>query len=194
MSITSASHPFLPDTFVADLQAQARRLSAAGKARDRRQWRFGEMVNSAWDIIPNDVKEEIPLGVFYAECSRIINASVPFPLVSASGETLRRWCEIAARFAGTPGIEAMREALSFEHFRQSVILANNGKVSVPVYALAEAIRLGLDSEDMRTHFDPPTPPDYHQRAIGWLDCLETYEWNGNKAAALPHVRALRELI
>lgn len=191
------SQTFLPPAAVDDLRRQATRLDAANHARDRREWRFGESVNRIWDELDADVKAEISREVFFVECSRYINAALIFPIVAESGETLRRWCEIAARFRDTPGIEAMREALSFDHFRQAVTLANKGKVSVPVYALAVAIEQRYTADEMRQHFDPAETPDWYARATGWLDSLETYAAqyaNGNAQQIAAHVTAIRELL
>lgn len=169
---------FLPPEFVAELQTQARRFAMLEKAKSRREWKFGETVNRAWCELCQDVKAEVSKEQFYVECSYHINSVCEFPLVSASGETLRRWCEVAASFAEVPGIEIMRETLSFDHFRQARILAGKGKVSVPVYALAVAASEGYTAEEMRTHFDPPQALDEFSRVTGWIDSLQTarFEW------------------
>ncbi|RPJ29426.1 MAG: hypothetical protein EHM33_00845 [Chloroflexi bacterium] len=187
-------HPFIPPAAVDNLRRQASRLAALGHAKDRREWKFGELVNKTWDNLPEDVTAEVSREMFFVECSRLINEQADFPIVSASGETLRRWCEVVAAFENMPGIEIMREHLSFEHFRLARVLANKGKVSVPAYALAVAAEQRYTADEMRQHFDPPEPPDEYARATGHLEWMETFDWNGKKAQALPHVRALRELL
>jgi hypothetical protein len=77
-----------------------------------------------------------------------------------------------------PGLETIRETLSFDHFRRARILANKGKVVVPAYALAVAATQKYTAEEMTTHFDPPQAPNEYERITGWLDGLQAarFEW------------------
>jgi hypothetical protein len=173
-----SQNSFLPSAFVAELQTQARRYATLEKIKSRREWKFGELVNCQWDRLDADVKAEISREMFYVECSRLINDVADFPIVSASGETLRRWCEVAAAYQNMPGLEIIREQLSFDHFRRARILANKGKVIVPSYALAVAATQGYTAEEMATHFDPPQAPNEFERVTGWIDSLQAarFEW------------------
>lgn len=174
----SPSESFLPPEFVAQLQTQARRYMALEKLKSRREWYFGELANCQWDRLSDDVKAEVTKDQFYAECSYLINVVSDFPIVSASGETLKRWCEVAASYRDMPGLEIIREKLSFDHFRRARILANKGKVSVPAYALAVAATQQYTAEEMTQHFDPPQAPNEYERITGWLDGLQAarFEW------------------
>jgi hypothetical protein len=189
---------FLSPGFVDVLQAQARRYAALEKLRSRRQWFFGNLINGQWNCLPADVQEEVTRQGFYLECSYWINAAVEFPIVAASGETLRRWCEIAAAYENMPGVEIMREHLSFDHFRRARQLASKGKVSVPAFALATAAAEQLTAEEMTTRFDPPQAPDDYSRAVGWIDGLETsrFEWlpADKREQAYALLRQLREIL
>src|SRR5687768_16639437 len=90
---------FLPPEFVTELQTQARRYAALEKLKSRREWKFGELVNCQWDRLDPDMKTEITKDLFYMACSYHINEVCDFPIISASGETLRRWCEVAQSYA-----------------------------------------------------------------------------------------------
>lgn len=169
---------FLPPGFVTELQTQAREYAALEQVKSRREWAFGESVNCMWERLAPEIKAEISKDMFYVECSHHINASVEFPIVSASGETLRRWCEVAAAYRDMPGVELIRESLSFDHFRRARALANKGKVSVPAYALAVAVTHKYTAEEMSHHFDPPQAPNEYERVTGWLDGLQAtrFSW------------------
>jgi hypothetical protein len=197
MDASTVKHPFIPPAAVADLRRQASRLAALGHAKDRREWRFGWTVNDIWDSLPEDVQAEVSREMFFVECSRLINEAVRFPLVTETGETVRVWASVEKEFRDVAGLELMQERLSFDHFRVARSLYLHKKVSVPVYALAKAIEQEWTADDMKRHFDPPEPPDMFQRAVGWLDLLETYASqyaNGKAAQIAVHVRAIRELL
>lgn len=164
--------------FVAELQTQARRYAALEKLKSRREWYFGELVNCEWEHLNLEIREEVSKDRFYAECSYWINEASGFPIVTTSGETLRRWCEVAASYQQMPGLDLLREVLSFDHFTKARRLANKGKVSVPAFALAKAVEQGYTAEEMVTHFDPPQAPNEYERVTGWLDGLSTarFEW------------------
>lgn len=189
---------FLPAEFVDDLQTQARRYAVIERVKSRREWKFGELVNCQWEDLDPDVKAEITKDAYYMACSYYINAAVSFPIVSASGETLRRWCEVAAAYADMPALELIREQLSFDHFRRARILANKGKVSVPSYALATAIAQGYTAEEMARHFDPPEAPDEFSRVTGWLDSMESarFEWlaRDKRERLVSLLREIRKLL
>lgn len=172
------SPAFLPPEFVTTLQTQARRYAALEKLKSRREWFFGELVNCEWERLESDVKAEFTKDRFYMLCSHLINEVTDFPIVAESGETLKRWCEVVASFQHMPGLEIIREKLSFDHFRRARILANKGKVSVPSYALAVAATQGYTAEEMTTHFDPPEAPNEYEMVIGRLDWLQSarFEW------------------
>jgi hypothetical protein len=189
---------FLPLAFVDNLQRQARRYAVLEKLKSRREWFFGDLINCQWEKLNDEIKDEVTREGYYVECSYWINAAVGFPIVGASGETLRRWCEVAESFKNVPGIESMKDHLSFDHFRRARVLANKGKVSVPVYALAVAAAEGYTAEEMSRHFDPPASPDEFSRATGWLEGLESakFEWLPRDKREQAHslIRQLRQLL
>lgn len=167
----------LPPEFVEKLQAQARRYQALQKLTSRREWYFGELVNCAWETLPDDIKAELTHEHYYMECSRVINEACEFPIVTHTGETLRRWCEIAASYQNMPALEEIREVLSFDHFVKARRLVNRQKIAVPSLALATAIEQEYTADEMVQHFDPPQPPNEYERVTGWLDSLQAARWS-----------------
>lgn len=179
----SLSHSsFLDPSFVDRLRSEARKYGYLNKAKDRKQWQFAALVCSEWERIKDrrEIAGEVSKYDYYAEVSYWINAALGFPLVAASGETLRRWCEVYETYKDMPGFEAMRRTLSFNHFERAKWLANNSEnVSVPAFALATAVAMNLTAEEMVKHFNGEhNGVDSFTRALGWLDSLQAvkFDW------------------
>lgn len=188
---------FLSPEFVASLQQDAREYRAVEQDKSRKEWHFGRMVNDEWDALDADRKAELNKERFYHLCSQYMNAAVDFPIVGASGETLRRWCELELSYRNMPAFEAMSEALSFDHFRKARMLSNKGKVSVPAYALATAISEKLTADEMAYKFDPPQAPNEWERITGYIDSLQAMKLeflNGSKAEFIQLVSRLRQIV
>lgn len=174
-----SQHPtFLSVAFVERLQTEARKMGLIEKAKSKKEWLFGELINAEWETLPDEVKQEITREAYWQECSYWINDCMPFPLVSASGETLRRWCEVTKTFENMPALYAFRDVLSFDHFRQARALYNREKVPSPDKALADAYVNTWTADEMVRHFDPPQTPDEYTRATGWLASFQAckFEW------------------
>ena len=164
------------------------------KATTLRQFAIGDKINRLWQT--NDYSVELRRADFLQECSRAINSGVEFPVLSESGETLRRWCDVAKVYENVPGVEAFKESLSFDHFQRARKLANEGHVPAPDLALAKALQLGMTADEMELHFNPEplTPPHEYDRAVGWFDSLQAlrFEWVKDTSARAEIVRHLAE--
>lgn len=156
--------------FVDKLQAEARKLSIMQNVTCKKQWCIGDMVNDEWRQYDGEITKE----QFYEECSRAINHGLPFPICSASGQTLRRWCEVTESYAKLPALDAFKEALSFDHFFQARRMANDEKYSLPApdIALAQAVQNKWTVSEMVFHFSPKEPVHEYDKAISWLDSLQ----------------------
>lgn len=194
---------FLDAAFLTRLRTEARKYGYLKKAKDRKQWQFAALVCAEWERIKDmqEIKGEVTKVDYYSECSYWINAALSFPLVSTSGETLRRWCEVYETYKGMPGFEQMKRVLSFNHFERAKWLANNSeRVSVPAYALATAISLQLTADEMVKHFNGDhNGVDAFTKTMGWLDSLQAvkFDWLAREerqqvVGLLASVRAILE--
>ncbi len=143
----------LPDKAVNQLRRGGVRYAKHMRAISKRAWYFGLRVNFIWSSLPVDITTEIRLSDFYAECSQWINRDLSFPVCASSGETLRRWCEVAAHYETFPEVVLWREVLSFEHFRIAKSLGADPTNNVTsTEALAFAIHHELTADQMREAF------------------------------------------
>lgn len=193
---------FLDSAFVAQLRNEARKYGYLSKLKTRKQWQFAALVCLEWERIKNrdEIKDEISKYDYYSECSYWINAALPFPLVAASGETLRRWCEIYETYKNMIGFEQMKPLLSFNHFERAKWLANHSeRVSVPALALATAISLRLTADEMVKHFNGNHNGVHpFEKAIGALDVLQAvkYEWltRDDRETVIRDLSEVREIL
>jgi len=194
---------FLTDEQVRTIQKEARKLSLIEKARSKKQMYFGRLANQIWDEIKEkpEIKGEIYKSDLYVEMSYWINEGQEFPLVGASGETLRRWSETAAQFANVPAIEEIEKVLSFDHFFRARKLYNAGLVEAPVLPLAIAIEENLIAEEMTIRFtDPPEiePAKLELRKLYpewcWVTSYQLLSLNGNRQQAEYHLNEYVKLV
>jgi len=187
--------------FSCQLQQESRKYNLIQKAKSKKEWHFGNLVNVEWESAGDDMKTEISKDQFYAECSRVMNAELPFPIVTDSGQTLRRWCNVAESYANMPGLEAFQEALSFDHFFHARRMANDPAIplSIPVLVLAEAVKNKWVVKEMIQHYAPPELVHDYDKALGWLDSLQAIklDWIKNKTEreeAQMHLSAYRQIV
>jgi hypothetical protein len=111
---------------------------------------------------------------FLAAVSFQANQELNRTRFSASGETLRRWCEVYACYSNikVEHLPVVKES-SFEHLRIAKSLAYNEKVSSPLLALAEAVKNKWTADEMRLHYDPPGQVTIYEKFTGWLESLWT---------------------
>ena len=188
---------FLDDETIVTIQKEARKYRIIEKARSKKQFFFGRLANEIWVQIKDrpDIRGEIYKDDLYVEMSYWINEGQDFPLVGASGETLRRWAETAAQFENVPAVKELEEALSFDHFFRARKLYNAGLVEAPVYPLAIAVKEGLIAEEMTNRFtDPPEiePEKLELRMQfpewAWLAAYKLLSLNGEREQAEFHLR------
>ena len=75
---------------------------------------------------------------------------MPFPICGESGETLRRWCEVAAHYETFPNVTVWRGVLSFEHFRIAKSIGADPTNNITsAEALALAVENTWTAEQMR---------------------------------------------
>jgi hypothetical protein len=187
--------------FAGRLQIEARKYGLIASAKSKKQWLVGDMINAEWKRNP-DFAAEITREEFYIECSRVMNSGMSFPVVGESGQTLRRWCEVAESFANMPALEEFKEVLSFDHFFQARRMANKPEIyhlSTPALALAEAVIRKWDSAEMVYHFSPKEPVHEYDKTIGWLDSLQAIklEWiksKDDREKAIYHLSEFRRIV
>ena len=159
--------------FVKTLQSEGRKLYVMQNVTCKKQWLLADAVNAEWER--NGYEGEITKEDFYSECSRAINHGLPFPICAASGQTLRRWCEVTESYAKLPALEEFKEILSFDHFFQARRMANDDKYELPSpdIALAKAVQHKWTASEMVFHFSPKEPPHEYDKVIGLLDSLQS---------------------
>ena len=188
---------FLPAVAVMRLKQEARKYKLIERAKSKKEWAIGGMVNVMWSELPLDVTDEISKDQFYEECSYWLNCQFEIPIVGASGETLRRWCELSVSYAD-PIFDPLKQVLSTDHFRKARItsgkLEQQGKVIAPAYMLATAASNKMTADEMMHLFNPPVQPTDYDRVVGWVDSLQTmkFDWLP-KARRAAVVRLLQEI-
>jgi len=194
---------FLDEQTIVTIQKEAQKYRLIEKARSKKQFYFGRLANEIWEQIKDrdDIRGEIYKDDLYVEMSYWINEGQDFPLVGASGETLRRWAETAAQFENVPEINEIEEALSFDHFFRARKLYNAGLVEAPVYPLAIAIKEQLIAEEMTKRFtDPPEiePAKLELRQQYpewcWIAAYKLLSLNGERELAEYHLREYIRLV
>jgi hypothetical protein len=192
----------LPDETVLKLQTEGRKYAALSKLKERKEWYFGNFINRLWETLPDDMREEIRLIDFYAECSAAINSGVRFPVVGTSGETLRRWCEVARHYQKFPNLDTVKRVLSFDHFRVARSLALDETNNI---ASIDALKLAVEHEwtadEMRTQLATRTNADPQILEIrsmfpAWIGKIADplARMNGNKAQAQYHLTEYVKLV
>ena len=165
----------LDPEFAKELQGMSSEYDGYETAADNSKWVIAEKVNSMWPEHEtardeNGVKVFETKKDFYMECSRVANIGLKKKRFSDSGETLRRWCETQETYNQWQDAYNFLNWLSFDHLYKAKKLYKDGKVRVPVLALAEAVRSGYTADEMKEHFDPTIPP--HEYDI-WKENINT---------------------
>ena len=171
---------FLDPEFIADLKLIAANYDKNQEQADDDTWNIARRVNEMWQehksITHDGFTDELVYPTkldFLSAVSYEINQGLKKPRFSASGETLRRWCEVQARYSNFKEADLFLEALSFEHLRIAKVLDYNGKVANPVTALAMAQKENWTADEMRLHYDPPGQITIYEKFTGWLESLWT---------------------
>lgn len=188
----------LDPEFVQTLQAKTRQYEEATSYADYHKWGIAIMVNDMWPehagMFSGDKKS------FYAECSRVANDGLSVRIFGESGETLRRWCDVAATYENMPNAETFLDALSFDHLEKARKLARDGRIQAPDHALAVAVDEGLSADDMKERFDPSSAPHPYDVISGHLAYMaDRSHWEFIKSAdvrdaVMSHVTAIDTMV
>ena len=186
----------LDPNFAAELAVHAEAYNDNQNKADYCSWEIAKLVNSMWSEYEKMFEPKMD---YYAECSRSANAGLKKKRFADSGQTLRRWCEVQATYAEFADAERFLDALSFEHLRIAKKLAGDGRVSVPVYALAKAVEMEYTADEMQNHFDPPEAVHPFDKVMGWVSSLmaERLEWIKDKGAreeAIGYLKKYLEIV
>ena len=188
--------------FIAELQAEARQYDIIQKAKSKKEWLFGDTVNAEWER-DSDVRAEISKEEFYMECSRTINAVLPFPIVGNSGQTLRRWCNVTATFVNVPAIAEFKETLAFDFFYEARRMSRKPEIygtDPPAVRLALAYKNKWTSDEMVYHYSPKEPAHEYDKVTSWLDQMRAVKWENvirdpvDRKEAEAHLLAVQVLI
>jgi hypothetical protein len=153
VNLTTAPADWRPDllsaTFAERLRSLGASLGRAAKVQSRKQWVIAALVNREWADLEQEYRaEQVTREMFLAAASQYLNKCAGWALLSSSGETLRRWADVARQFEGVRGVEQYQELLSFDHFFKARKLYNAGDVTSPLDALEQAHRNGWTAEEM----------------------------------------------
>jgi hypothetical protein len=188
----------LDPTFTEELHNLTARFVYQQHAVDSTKWVIAGMVNDMWPEhagIFSGNKQE-----FYIECSRVANDGLSVRIFGESGETLRRWCDVAATYENMPTAETFLDALSFDHLEKARKLARDGRIQAPDHALAVAVNEGLSADDMKERFDPSDAPHPYDVISGHLAYMaDRSHWEFIKSAdvrdaVLSHVTAIDTMV
>lgn len=194
-------YPLLFDEFVNDLTAAAVDYDAHAAKTDKDVWYLATRTNTEWESNYSG-EAGVSKAEFYAQASAAINAAMNRKRLTPSGETLRRWCDIAAAFRDMPGAAEFVSTLPFEVFRVSRMLGKdpkNNKDNLTHYALvAIAYKENLSADELVERYGKHrNDSSEYDHVTGWLDSLESakYEWlNGSKAEFLRLIARMREIV
>jgi len=187
---------FLPAAIVTQLRTEGRKYATIERARSKKQFFFGRLANEAWVQIQLDgLDEEVTKDDLLMEMSWYVNSVSDFPVVSESGETLRRWAEVAAFFENVPAVEEMQKLLSFDHFFRAKKLYYGGWVDAADAPLAAAIAQKLTGEEMTRLFEDPPQVDpavlemrQHYPEWAWTAAYRLLSCNGEREQAEYHLK------
>lgn len=188
----------LDPTFTEELHNLTARFVYQQHAVDSTKWVIAGMVNDMWPEhagIFSGNKQE-----FYIECSRVANDGLSVRIFGESGETLRRWCDVAATYENMPNAETFLDALSFDHLEKARKLARDGRIQAPDHALAVAVNEGLSADDMKERFDPSSAPHPYDVISGHLAYMaDRSHWEFIKSAdvrdaVMAHVKGIEYIV
>lgn len=182
MNVTGTAYQLRP-AFVKALQREGKRYERAEALQSKVQWKIGELALNEWRFVEQDAEGEITKHHFQAWASSVINEQLGYPLLTATGETLRRWMDVYEKYENLNGeIEPLKEVLPYDYFRLAASLAarpeNEAKGITPLAILAKTYNEKWTDDEMRNAFGDGVKPHEYDRVIGWLDGLQgaKFEW------------------
>jgi hypothetical protein len=190
-------YPLLTPAFVTDVQVIAEQYDAYQGKADNEVWKLSRRVIAEWE---SEYKGEISKEDFYAAASYAINAAMGRKRLSASGETLRRWCDIVGSYAEMPEIDTFADFLPFEVFRVARHCSKSpkaqGMTHWEIVSIAYEEQLSADELERRYGDDRGSVSEY-DKVIGFMSSLQSFsfEWmNEYKAEAVSLINRLNELV
>lgn len=184
----------LDPELVSDIEQFSASLLAHMDHADENKWSISIRVNEMWPEHQGIFQGE--KMDYYAECSRVANKALRKPVFAESGNTLKKWCEVAAAYQSFPEAASLLEETSFAHLEIAKSLAYNRKVSSPLKALSVAMKENWTADEMKHHFDPPLPVHPYDMLIGYLSYMADHaKWEFIKSVevkekVLEHVSAI----
>jgi len=167
----------LDPEFVGTLQEKTRQYQEALSYADYDKWGVAVLVNGMYpehkSIFAGDKM------AYYIECSRVANEGMRVPVFGSSGQTLRRWCEVAAAYENFPQAELLLEETSFKHLSVAKRAAKQEKAASPIAAMDWALAMGASADDMQEHYFPAEIPDPYKQFSGVMSSMLdpfTYSW------------------
>ena len=184
----------LDPEFVGTLQEKTRQYQEALSYADYDKWGIAMLVNSMYNehksIFAGDKM------AYYIECSRVANEGMRVPVFGSSGQTLRRWCEVAAAYENFPQAELLLEETSFKHLSIAKRAAKQEKAASPIAAMDWALAMGASADDMQEHYFPASAPTEYDVIDGSIThMLNPKNWDWIKSAdvkdtIIGHVKAI----
>ena len=167
----------LDPLFTTDLKILVGFYTEHQKKLDKTKWEIACVVNENYSehksIFAGDKM------AYYAECSRVANDGLSIKIMGESGQTLRRWCEVAAAYENFPQAELLLEETSFKHLSVAKRAAKQEKAASPIAAMDWALAMGASADDMQEHYFPAEIPDPYKQFSGVMSTLLdpfTYSW------------------
>jgi len=165
-----------PD-FALSLQTLTASYVHKQREADITKWQIAQKVNEMYPehhgIFSGDKM------AYYAECTRVANLKLEINIFGESGQTLRRWCEVAAAYENVWQSKDFLEMLSFRHLEVAKKLLKDGKIKGLDFALAKSVDMKWSADDLREAYDPPTSPTEYDKWAGAITVLldiKNYEW------------------
>jgi hypothetical protein len=159
----------LDPEFAAQLQDMTDDLQDQEHEIDMLKWRIANSVNEMWSEHASAFRGD--KMAYYAECSRVANDGHAVRVFGESGETLRRWCEVAMTYENVPQVEEFLTALSFAHLAACKKLAKDGKIPAPDFGLAMCVQEGLSSDDLLERYADHQPPHAYDKVKAYLEFM-----------------------
>lgn len=159
----------LDPEFSAQLQDMTDDLQDMEREIDIVKWRLASSVNEMWGEHAS-IFEGNKLA-YYAECSRVANEGHAVRVFGESGETLRRWCEVAMTYENMPQAEDFLRGLSFAHMAACKKLAKDGKIPAPDFGLAICVTEGLSCDDLLERYRDNVESHPYDKVKAYLEYM-----------------------
>lgn len=192
--MTKTKFNLIDPDLITDLQDLTSRYAEAQQSADKIKWQIALYVNDAYSehkgIFAGDKM------AYYQECSRVANDGLAIKIFGETGETLRRWCEVAAAYENFPQAELLLEETSFKHLSVAKRAAYHEKAKSPIEAIKWALDHNAAADDMEYHYFPPEKPTEYDKWTGAMSTLldlKNYEWIQSATVKESIITRVREI-